>query len=729
MRLSAASSTTGDFSGASHKPPDGASDEVLQRSAFEYIQQAQKQHEDRIDTMLLRFEESVVKAVERSFANNVVHTYSEDPKVSPSFPIYPVTETASQFSPQKSVGNDDGKEDVQNGHQQTNTSAPIFSKSSSEPNTSHIDDAQLYPSGSSRHSAASMQSGQQPISKLDSVVSLFDRPVKKFGSEKTSQSYGANFHEKSTRFSVLAKSMEATRRVSSSKLNFWNERQDKREQKGRKSISRIIHSNQFEYVIIVLIIINGAMIGNQIDWTASYGRDAELPMHLQVLEKAFCVAFTIELLLRLLGYGIYGFIFNKNWKFHLLDTVIVVSAWIEQIFMALEVQSSQNLFAFAALRILRLVRVARSVRLMEFSRDLRNLINGLLHCIKPLFWAIFLLMLITFMFCVILMEFAIDEFTFGDAPDMNVTAGGTMDAASGKVKPRKVLQGDTMTHIGQPFELQWYFGNLPRGMYSLFQAISGGRNWGEIAEPFKHVSWALVIFFAVYVGTVIFAVLNIVTSIFIENARKNNQRDKNNLIWEDIQERNWRVDSLRAIFNNADSDGDGVMSFWEFQQFFEDPILQAFFRTLGLDFETYNPQNVYKLFDVRGDGMIDADGFVATCIHIRGSSKSIDLQLLQLAQMDLETKVKENSTLLQKQLERTQNCENILRTSRAGSGNYKSQAVASRDTFHPPEASQAIGQPGGEATDPDQPAVPGYESYPRPWPTNPVPPLLPLHAL
>merc|ERR1719399_497336 len=114
-----------------------------------------------------------------------------------------------------------------------------------------------------------------------------------------------------------------------------------------------------------------------------------------------------------------------------------------------------------------------------------------------------------------------------------------MDAASGKLKPRKVLQGDTMTHIGQPFELQWYFGNLPRGMYSLFQAISGGRNWGEISEPFKHISWILVIFFAVYVGTVIFAVLNIVTSIFIENARKNNQRDKNNLIWEDIQERNW----------------------------------------------------------------------------------------------------------------------------------------------------------------------------------------------
>merc|ERR1719252_253498 len=72
--------------------------------------------------------------------------------------------------------------------------------------------------------------------------------------------------------------------------------------------------------------------------------------------------------------------------------------------------AGDNLAVFSMLRILSLIRVARSVRLMQFSRDLRALIHGMVYCLKPLFWAIVLLLLIMFMFTVVLMEFAIDAF-------------------------------------------------------------------------------------------------------------------------------------------------------------------------------------------------------------------------------------------------------------------------------------------------------------------------------
>merc|ERR1719421_1127519 len=93
------------------------------------------------------------------------------------------------------------------------------------------------------------------------------------------------------------------------------------------------------------------------------------------------------------------------------------------------------------------------------------------------------------------------------------------------------LDNDVASHLGLQEELQWYFGNLPRGMYTLLKAVSGGQNWGEIAEPLKHISWSLLNIFCLYIGVIILAVLNIVTSIFIENARKNAERDKDNLIW------------------------------------------------------------------------------------------------------------------------------------------------------------------------------------------------------
>jgi hypothetical protein len=421
---------------------------------------------------------------------------------------------------------------------------------------------------------------------------------------------------------------------------------------GNRRVAALIHNLYFDTFITGMILVNSILIGLQIDYVAVHGRSRPLPDSYQVAEKLFCVLFTIELALRIVGDGKAFFASKKNLKFHLLDTTIVISAIIEQIMMLAGIDSSNqdagvDPAVFSILRILRLVRVARSVRLMQFSRDLRALVHGMVYCLKPLFWAIVLLTLLMFMFSVVLMEFAIDEWVGAEDPSLQekvlqeqsgyrpCVAEDLADGAARLLEDR--VEGDTQSHAGQKYELRWYLGHLPRAMFTLFKAISGGQNWGEIAEPLKHVSWNLVAFFCLYIGVVVFAVLNIVTSIFIENARKNTLHDKDHLIWEEVQEHNWRQESLRTMFHKADLDGSGSVDFNNFKNHFEDPIVQAYFRTMGLDIGACGTDALFELLDFDRSGYIDEDTFVAGCTHFRGSAKQMDFEKLACHVKSLET--------------------------------------------------------------------------------------------
>merc|ERR1719350_2319482 len=69
-------------------------------------------------------------------------------------------------------------------------------------------------------------------------------------------------------------------------------------------------------------------------------------------------------------------------------------------------------------------------------------------------------------------------------------------------------------HEQQP-ELSGYYGNVPRSLLTLFQAITGGVNWYMIVDPLMediHPLFALVM--CAYVAFCLFALMNIVTGVF-----------------------------------------------------------------------------------------------------------------------------------------------------------------------------------------------------------------------
>merc|ERR1719156_143848 len=75
-------------------------------------------------------------------------------------------------------------------------------------------------------------------------------------------------------------------------------------------------------------------------------------------------------------------------------------------------------------------------------------------------------------------------------------------------------------HELNPNLVMYFYGSLPRTVFTLYCTISGGIDWNDTVEPLITISPAIALFFSVYIAFAVFCVLNIVTGVFVENATK-----------------------------------------------------------------------------------------------------------------------------------------------------------------------------------------------------------------
>lgn len=66
-------------------------------------------------------------------------------------------------------------------------------------------------------------------------------------------------------------------------------------------------------------------------------------------------------------------------------------------------------------------------------------------------------------------------------------------------------------------------------MITLYQAISGGIDWNNAVETLLPVSWIIEYVFSAYVFFTVFCCLNIITGIFVDNAKALKVADLENM--------------------------------------------------------------------------------------------------------------------------------------------------------------------------------------------------------
>eukprot|EP00913_Durusdinium_trenchii_P003340 g3092.t1 len=269
------------------------------------------------------------------------------------------------------------------------------------------------------------------------------------------------------------------------------------------------------------------------------------------------------------------------------------------------------------LRILRMTRLMRAVRFMNIFRELRVMVQSVLGCLIPLFWCIVLLFFIQWCFAIYF---------------ITVTA----DTVQGMNKqPEQWAYLDDLK--GLENEITDKFGSLWKTLYVLFLSIAGGLDWGAAADLFiRTENYIAVLAFLFYVALVAMAVLNVVTAVFVEYAMKMAEDDRDLVIQDYLDKDSKFSKDAVAVFQEADADDSGSITFEEFTNHLEDVRVQAFLRSMGLD--GVEAVRLFKLLDADCNGEIEINEFVSGCMVLRGGAKTLDLAMLLMEQQKAMTR-------------------------------------------------------------------------------------------
>lgn len=357
----------------------------------------------------------------------------------------------------------------------------------------------------------------------------------------------------------------------------------------------LVESYYFDYTTAGVIGANAVCIGVETDWMAK-NLDEDLPLGFTIINWCFCLFFLLELGFRLVVYRL-DFFRMAGWKWNVFDSLLVTLQVVEETMgiLAMSITGSNatndssssvvadNLSIMRVLRVLRLVRIIRLVRVMHLVSELRTIVVAIFGTLQSLLWTMALLLLVMYIIGVYLTQL--------------VTAVLLQEPDDQKKA-----------------ELQEFYGALGISILSLFQAITNGVDWQLMLDPLTtHVHPALSLLFCLYVGFSLFALMNIVTGVFVESALQTAKNDKDLFL----------LHHMTHLFMKTDVDQSGEISWDEFQSQLDTPDMQEYFKAVDLD--TEEARDLFRLIDVDGSGQIDAEEFVHGCLRLRGPAKAIDL--------------------------------------------------------------------------------------------------------
>jgi len=227
---------------------------------------------------------------------------------------------------------------------------------------------------------------------------------------------------------------------------------------------------------------------------------------------------------------------------------------------------------------------------MRLVGELRLIIASIASCMRSLFWTIVLLFLIIYVFAVVFTQLASDH----------------LDALR-----RKGINIDP--------RISKHYGSLGRSILSFFQAMSGGVDWEDMSDPIiDEISPFYGIIFSFYIAFVMFAVLNVVTGVFVESAVLSAREDKEL----------YMVNQLRHLLKNMDSDLSGTITWDEFRKELTNPQMREVFKAIDIELTEEEAKGLFMLLDLQGDGCVRIEDFLSGIMRLIGPAKSLEQQLL-----------------------------------------------------------------------------------------------------
>ncbi|CAE7903290.1 unnamed protein product [Symbiodinium necroappetens] len=158
-------------------------------------------------------------------------------------------------------------------------------------------------------------------------------------------------------------------------------------------------------------------------------------------------------------------------------------------------------------------------------------------------------------------------------------------------------------HAGLARHLTCYW--MPRwvateGGASAFETVKERRNWPTRARPVvEKVSAYFAIFYVCYITIIVFAVIRVISAIFLKDTLDAAHSDADNMVAENLAKKAEYVKKLESFFKAIDEFGDGLITEERLTDILSNPKVAAYFATLDVD--VHESAALFHLLD-DGDG-------------------------------------------------------------------------------------------------------------------------------
>ena len=349
----------------------------------------------------------------------------------------------------------------------------------------------------------------------------------------------------------------------------------------------------------ILIFINTLVLFLQLQWQ---GYEARVVLKLEepggwqgadltfeALEYIFTCLFLGEMMIRI-GYN--GVAFLKDFL-NVLDAFVVLVTTLDT-FVLSQVGGFQSggIVVARMIRYVKLVKTLRFVRAMKLCSCLRVLIQTIMSSVMSLVWS----MIILFVFMLMAAIFTC-----------------------------QTLQGFLIDESNNFHDRLWVeerYGSAAKALWTMFEiTFSGG--WPNWVTPLvTKVSIWYAFFFAFYVTGVVFAVIRIITALFLRDTLAVAAKDTQMQMVQKAAEKAKTIAKLEQFFEECDTSHGGLLSYEEFQVVLELEGARDYFQSLEL--EIHEMDQLFNLLD-DGDGQVSFNEFLAGLLRIKGQARETDV--------------------------------------------------------------------------------------------------------
>jgi hypothetical protein len=329
---------------------------------------------------------------------------------------------------------------------------------------------------------------------------------------------------------------------------------------------------------------------------------------IEVSESLFTAFYLAELILKLVVHREFYF-FNDEAAFNILDFFLVVMGIFQLILVV--TGASDSVWDTGFLRVLRIFKVAkvfRMFRTLSLLAEVRLMMECVAQSMGSLVWAMMLLFFLSLLFGLFFEQALATAIGHDELNDQDSEL--LIDA----------------------------FGTVWRSVFTLVKATTGGEDWMityRLLLPLGSLADAVFVFYIVFMAI---AVMNIVTSVFLDKAMRVAKPGIETMMLEkhrtDIED----ARELTAMVSEMDTHHSGTITFTDFMCYMKEEKFRLYFEVRGLNIK--DTSMFFHMLSSASKGLhkdaecedyeenVDLRAFVTGCMRLKGVASCMDLYTL-----------------------------------------------------------------------------------------------------